>query len=808
MADRPMPRSIGVCALIALRSDPSSPLFDIEFNPHRQDTLSIFLENSVLYPSPLDSLFDWITALRRAVDDDVVELLVETLSMAAESVDALVDLMESLQAAVLTEGLMDAVSVHGVYLRQVCLGFDELPFESVTCLWHELCHQLDRLVQSPLNPSDPQSTSIRTSTTSSSSPSPPWPLSTPQVEELLQDTCRRMLGLDPQQPHQQHEAMDDSSSSYEQTELHVRSMLERVPDVSAAYFVRFLNCLRHKDRTALDALHQFFDHAMIQKQTTTTGTTTTSPTTTTTASSKEILQYSAILLALVHDSFGDSNAALMATEEAVRVAQQSKDATCVAFALGKLFEHHKGQQGTTAGRRELLQRCLARASQEQIRPLVSGSSLGLSVDYLRDSTRDPATVWRHHMDALAEPSADSIPHWDRPTYLSASPHETIHGMVRQTLVEAGIWNSLGAPSLSGLASLTLLNCHHGRSASSPEDRIAALINVAEQTQYGSPASLLLLPGQSHGGEDSSLHERLREARSAHGVGGKSWDEAFLPAILLQAHRQCMARRDLENAKALESILYSSLPPEDSQNSPLALEMGIQQCRRLCRSNDHIKARELARNLLELPDLEGSHRARLLLAAAEIELAATTTTNSPHYVMALPPLLEALAMCEQESSSMHDVHCVGLLLLSKVFLKDRNPRRALSILQATLPDLLSRASSTHQAEAYLTQAKCYLQWAEEDDDDDDGRTSSMPKNQRYRAALTSLHSSERLFQQRQVNDEYPLTEVYYLQARLWNLLGRRDECERASQRFLELQERKRPANDMSSLNRLIPMAMVS
>lgn len=755
MADRPTPRSIAICALIALRSDPSSPLFDIDFNPHQQGSLTIFLEESVLHPS-IDSLTKWVNhGLKKAVDPDVVDLLLETLTMAAESVDALVDLMDSLSAAIMTEGLIDAVSVHGVYLRQVCLGFEELPFESITFLWEELCNQLDSL-QSDVSPATETSTSATAMGDLNSSK---WPLSTQQVEEFLQETCRKM---------------DQADFSYEAIELDVRSMLERVPEASAAFFLRFMNCLKHKDRAALDALHQFFDHAMIQKK----------------ASTKEILQFSAILLALVHDSFGDSASALMATEEAVRVAQQSKDTTCVAFALGKLFEN-KGQG--TAGRRELLQRCAARAAQEQIRSLVVGSRLGLSLDHLQqDVDRDPSVVWRHHMQATAEPSANSsIPSWDRPTFLAPSPKETLDGMSRQALAEAGIWESLGAPGLSGLASSTIMKCYDALSA---EAKVSALINLAEQSHRGTPSSMLL----AGTADDETSHDALKllaAAKAAHGLDGKACQEMFLPSLILQYHQQCLNTRDLDKAMALECMLYSSLPPGDGQRRQFVTIMGIQKCFRLCRSKDHASARVLAQKLRETADLGPMQRAKLLIASAWIELDST----SSQFVTALPHLLEAISICEQ--SSTHDLHCVAMLLLSRVFLRSHNPSRALSVLQASLPDLLARTSISHQGEAYLTQAKCYVQL---------GKTEKTPSKrmERYQAAILSLQSSERLFQK--CRDEFNMTEVYYLQAQVWNYLGRTPEREAAAQQCLDLQERKlgSPGSQSTSLESLIFPALVA
>jgi len=801
-----MPRTIGVCALMALKSDPASPLFDVEFtiNPHQQDTLSIFLEDSILYPKNiLESLSDWMERLRQSTIDspEIVELVIETLNMATESVDSLVDLMDSLSAAV-SEGLIDAVSVHGVYLRQVCLGFEELPFESTTFLWEELCHQLNQISQQKQQPKKQNHQEDEADHDNNENRSDPtkhiehhrWPLSTQQVEDVLQEICH---------------TLDDTESSFERTELEIRSMLERVPEASAAYFLRFLNCLKHKDRTALDALHQFFDLAMIQKKKLQQQQQSSSSNNNN--GSRDILQFSAILLALVHHSFGASSAALMATEEAVRVAQQSKDTTCAAFALGKLFEI-KGVVDM-ASRRELLRRCSTRASQQQIRQLIMGSSLSLSLDYLRDPERDPTTIWRHHIEAMAEPSADSLPHWDRPTFLSTSLKETMNGMARHTLVEAGIWNALGSPGLSSLASLTVLNCHTKKS-SSVQDRHAALINVAQQSQYGSPTSIVLFGQEQEEKVDNrlDLHQVLTEARKIHDVAGKSSEESFLPVVILQCHRQCIDRRDLEQAKVLEMMMYSILPPhDDSRKSSLGIDMGIQICLRLCRSQDYSKARDLVRDLLDTPDLELSHRVRLLIAAADIEL---NSTNF-QYVTALPHLLEAISLCEQ--SSMHGLHCIALLLLSRVFLKNRNPKRALSILQAAMPDIMIRSSITNQAEAYLIQAKCYMQCATVVvKGGGSNHDSSGPKSKKtmqfyyYREALTSLQSSERLFQQSK--NVYHLTEVYYLQAQLWNLQGRFDECEVASKRFLEFQGRttkeERPTFLLTALDEIIiPTAMM-
>ena len=416
MAERPTPCSIAVCTLIALHSDPSSPLHEIDFNPHENDDpVGKFLEGCVVDHSGslsgsstnaagaaftsadrtlrftvgtrLSQFFHQLeeyvnlakTIENKDGDDDrideaeddeesVANLLFQQLGVASASIDALMDLMDSLRAAI-SEGLVDAVSVHGVYLRQICLGFEELSFESVNLLWDAMKQELREATENRRN-SSRDTTDQRTGGETSFATTgrgnitgQNWPQSTEQTERLLRKACLALQhgstaisvgdgGADTP-PADLALSIDQS---FEATEMEIRKLLEHEPELPAAYFLRYLNCLQHGERIgALDALHQYFDHAMIQQST-----------------PKDILQFAAILLASTHSAFGDKQLSFLATDEAVRVAQQSKDAACVAFALGWLYNNSDGRHGPEGG--ELLRRCVTRAAQGQLRQLFSGAT--------------------------------------------------------------------------------------------------------------------------------------------------------------------------------------------------------------------------------------------------------------------------------------------------------------------------------------------------------------------------------------------------------------------------------------------------
>ena len=140
MAQRPNPQTIGICVLIALHSDPNSLLHELDGDDEgspiavSENVIAAFLEESVFGnitngSGNDDSLAVWVARTKRRLGTQAAELLLDTLRMASESVDSLMDLFESLKGAIL-EGLVDATSLHGLYIRQYCLGFDELSFES------------------------------------------------------------------------------------------------------------------------------------------------------------------------------------------------------------------------------------------------------------------------------------------------------------------------------------------------------------------------------------------------------------------------------------------------------------------------------------------------------------------------------------------------------------------------------------------------------------------------------------------------------------------------------------------------------
>jgi hypothetical protein len=746
MAERPTLHSIGVCALIALHSDPTSPLHEIEFKPHEQDGLTSFLEESVFGSRPTNDLSPWLHQLRQRIGPDVATLLEETLTMAADSVDSLVDLMESLRVAV-ADGVVDAVSAHGVFLRQICLGFDELSFESVALFWQDLKRQLDCYCFNDFDNSDSSNVNVNVDS------QPSWPLSTEQTERRLQEDC---LQLAFGSGGGETETETETGQSFEAIELRIRKILESNPELPAAYFLRFLNCLRHGERAgALDALHLYFDHAMVKH-----------------SSPKDILQFSAILLAMTHHSFGDKRLALAATDEAVRVAQQSKDAACVAFALGWLFEN---SGYGNAERRELLKRCAKRASQGQIRSLVTGANLALAKNYLEDTRRTPSASWTSLMEVTAEQAADNLTSLDRPTLLTQVPEDAMESLARQRLVSAGIWDSFGMPALSGLSSTSALN---SREHLSSADIVAAIQNISRLALYGSAANIDLERKDEHpAGVDkpciySVAISRMVLLRNRLGLNGKGHDDFFFQNMALILHEWAVNRGDLADASALETVFNSYVHPGIENYDQFLVDTGLQSCLLRCRESNWEEARNIATRLCHICETKGLkiHQARVCVQLAMIQL----ESNPKQFMAALPPLLQALSLAEK--SEVYGLHAAALTILAKVFLRLKNPMRALGILKAAVPTLLEREHIWFQGEAFLIESKCHFEVGSE-------KKESKLNKRRLKTALNSLKRSQELFQRCQ--DFFRLREVFYLQARIHSVLEQPAEREVAAQRFIDI-----------------------
>jgi len=495
-----------------------------------------------------------------------------------------------------------------------------------------------------------------------------------------------------------------------------------------------------------------------------------------------------------------------------------------------------------------LRRCGSRASQGQLRPLVAGAQLTLAkhalqgessaggnkrepsitsttVDERTDSTPQEGswtTSWNHLLQVTAEPSTDNSGALDRPTHLSQNPKEVLESMALQRLVSAGIWDSLGMPAMSKWASKAALNQEDELSY---EDLLAAIQNISRCALHGSPPTIRKYMGigrqqqqQQQGGYGGATiktkigtdyHPSCSYARAVSAMlqlrielrlERNDLEEPILHSLALIFHEWAVNRGDLDDAMALQTMLDSCLHPGLQNRDQLYADIRMQKYLYYCRTQNWERAREIGTSLVKYSKQKGllNNQARILIQMAITELEADRKQSTE----ALSPLLEALAMCEKWE--IHGLHAVAMSILAQIFLRLQNPKRAIAIIDATLPTLIQREHIWFQAEAYLTLAKAHLKFIANSTAPSSitkktsskagvNATSTMTQTpdadkRRFQHALHGLNKCMHLFEE--CHDRHRLREVYYLQAQIQSLLSNTEKRDAMSEKYIKLGSARR------------------
>jgi len=762
MAERPTPLAIAVCALVALNADPSSPLNHMEHDELWEKRLISFLQDGILgNASKPANLSCFARQLEQAAGLPTAALLQTCLKRVSASVDAVVDLFSSFQGAV-GDGTIDGSSAQGVFVRMTCLGFDRLSFEGVTRLWESLRNQVQEMTSAPALVEEEKPTE-EDDDDDNMNMDELWPLSPLQMETILRQQC---------------EQLEETDHSYEETEQQVRRIMACDPELPAAHFLRFLNCLRHGERVgALNAMHQYFDYAMIKARKDAT-----CPQASNTGKVEDVAQYAAILLAALHNSFGDESLSLKATEEAVRVSQESRDPACVAYALGWLYCNEMGMDA-----QDLLRRCSSRASEGHLRPLVAGANISLARHLLGTDTTSAALAWTSLLDATTDPPPSSTTiALDRPTHTAdlASSDQAMELLSRQILVGAGIWEAFGLNALSGLSSLVNINSYLEHL--SPHETASVVRNLARVSLYG---RLL----ETFGFDEDNVISSMAETSTTESSSScryatalrmlmrlyemqKQGDTTYSAALVL--HEWAVRRDDLNHAEFFTDVLHSYLHARIPNYKAAYVETMLQHVLLLSRQGQWDKAKQLAKSLCDTCQSQG-RGLRVQYATLLLQLAMIQLESCPqNFVAALPPLFECLIMCENCAMDSH--HATALSILAQVHLRMQNTKQAIALLKATLPSLSQHSHVWFVGEAYLTLAKCQLQQAKKEQ----SKGSTAKLTRALQSAVVSLEKGAESF--RGCEDATRLREVYYLLARTYSSIpDKKAERNEASKRFVQV-----------------------
>lgn len=147
----------------------------------------------------------------------------------------------------------------------------------------------------------------------------------------------------------------------------VRELESVYPAVAKVHYLRYLHCMKHKDwEGAINSLYRYFDYyycSQNEKMEKPEG------------ENEMIASYAVLNLAGLHYRFGHYKEALQAIEEAIRIAHQKNEHECLAIATGWMFRLAERLGYDQEEIEELIKKCIRRASDLNLPPLLSQSYL-------------------------------------------------------------------------------------------------------------------------------------------------------------------------------------------------------------------------------------------------------------------------------------------------------------------------------------------------------------------------------------------------------------------------------------------------
>ncbi|CAM9453678.1 unnamed protein product [Chrysoparadoxa australica] len=488
------------------------------------------------------------------------------------------------------------------------------------------------------------------------------------------------------------EAGHSSQVEHDDIDAEVSSFLAIHPELPRAHFLRYLNDLHHREQQgSLDALHRYFDYAMRRGGP--------NPVPGDAKASRNIVQYAALNLAVLHLCLGHSVMAMDAFNETVRVAQQNSDQHCIAYTLSwlhELMENNRDPQEP-----EVLRKCVLGAGALEMGRLSALSTLALANEVTGKTAGAGGKAGLGRFWGLLQAAhaggAEVVMGWgnEQAGRRRARPKPSqAADIARQRLLVLGAaMGRFGYPAAAHSAAVTLLSVYaETATASETEAAMALLIN-----------SMLHGQGQGQGQylHDSCVFKQVLELLCKFkGIYPYATSSIWAHSTLLALHEWCLLRGEIFIAEGIGRELRAV------STAKLGLEQHIEaqmQYALLLQAKGHWEAAEVhLRQLSQWCDELGraEQHCRLLLLHAQVWLAGSTDSAG-----ALRSVL--LCMAECEAYSLTTLHAQATLLLAQLQLDLGQGVRATALVRGAMSQLMEHGPLLSRGEAWLLLAKCKI-----------------------------------------------------------------------------------------------------
>lgn len=545
------------------------------------------------------------------------------------------------------------------------------------------------------------------------------------------------------------------------------------PEIVRTHYLRYLNHLQQGDYPAtMDELHRYFDYSAGMMSTGG-------------QHDSSVGRFQAGLLSLgsMHAHFGHVDQAMQALNEAVRIAQQYNDDSCLAHALAALchmlFDVGAGEEsysknesavGTGPLQQQLLlllRRCLRRALELKLPQLVAFSRLALAKFDLKHVRRLPGGL-------------------DTNGALGTSPLEVCKTLrLSPYLLGDSISNGIPAKAPNGAQPLT---SRLGKT-SEPVVKLAGtshLLRAASWELYGSVPLVrvsALVHATCYADVSSSDDVLLSYVKLAQHLAASKGYAAALPAFELAAkkypgrvrtaqlqliHDHALHRGELKLAQVACRELAAAASPVIGVDMERKTEATFRHIRTLLVSGHLDEAAGVARLLFS-----SCYKASMQLESVLVLLLlADIHKTADSAVTGLPYALAGLTLCQVFSLDYLQASAKVTLAELWLGLGVGHAQRALRLLQECLPMVLGHGGLELRARTNLALARCYL---------------SDPEFSVETQMETVLELLQQAAEEFEVLEDFALAgEAYYLQALgfdRWECVEERNVAAKAFQRCM-------------------------
>lgn len=582
------------------------------------------------------------------------------------------------------------------------------------------------------------------------------------------------------------------------------------------HYLRYLNCLSNGDYpAAVESLHRYFDYSAGKGALS--GANTSGATT-------GRFQSGLLALGSMHARFGHTSQALQALNEAVGIAQQNSDDSCLAHALAALCHLvsevgvpgdastlESTLPGLDAGNGPslnvqeqlllLLECCLRRAVELRLPHLVAFSRLVLAKFSLKFIRRSPLLNGPRTSEQLMTSPLDVYKTLKLSPYLLSSitsSYTTLGSAVsnnvaggslqrpgatgtgsstNQGLGMPGNISNMGGGSMRGnpiLGSILQLagTAHLLRAASwelygsMPMARISSLIHATCYRDVASADDLSLAYVKL--AQYLATYKSYDEACTALDIASKKFPLVAKSRIRAERlriiHERALHRGEIRVAQAACDMLAALPSPVQGVDVELKIDAAHRHARTLLAVGQFSEAASVAHSLFDT-----CYKYKMQLESImALLLLADIHKKAESFVSGLPYALASLTL--SKSFNLDLVHAAAMVTLSELWLGlgPSHADQARGLLHQCMTMVLGHGGRELKARTYLAVAQCHLC----------SRTYSVHADPQ--AVCEPLQAAADEFEVLEDNEQ--ASEVYYLQARVFNEMGAIEERDHAATLF--------------------------